>query len=295
MVFRLAHLSDPHIGPLPRPSLRELIGKRATGYVNWRHGRHRIHDMGVLDALVADMRAHRPDHVAMTGDILNIGLAAEFPLARAWLESLGAAHDVSFVPGNHDAYVRGSLPHLVGLAPFATGDDGVAAYPYLRARGPLAIIGLSSAIPRPMFVSSGRIGAAQMARAEDMLAEAGRRGLVRVVLLHHPPLVSEQRRGRSLIDAQAFEAMIARVGAELILHGHDHRQATRHMRGPRGGVPVVSVASSSVAPEAGHRPAAWHLFEIRAEDGRAHISGRARGAVAGASGLVDLGALPLAP
>ena len=30
-MFRLAHLSDPHVGPLPRPRLRELVGKRVTG------------------------------------------------------------------------------------------------------------------------------------------------------------------------------------------------------------------------------------------------------------------------
>jgi 3',5'-cyclic AMP phosphodiesterase CpdA len=295
MVFRLAHLSDPHIGPLPRPTLRELMGKRATGYVNWRRGRWRIHDMDMLDALVADMRAHRPDHVAMTGDVLNIGLPAEFPLARAWLESLGGARDVSFVPGNHDAYVRASLPYLARFEPFFAGDDGASGFPYLRVRGPVAIVGLNSAIPRPMFVSSGRVGAAQLARAESLLAQAGARGLARVVLLHHPPLVREQKPGRSLIDATAFEAMIARVGAELILHGHDHRQATRHMQGPRGGVPVVGVASASVAPTAGHRPAAWHLFEFHADGGGVRIAGRARGAVADGAGIVDLGALPLTP
>ena len=26
-MFRIAHLSDPHIGPLPKPRWRELIGK----------------------------------------------------------------------------------------------------------------------------------------------------------------------------------------------------------------------------------------------------------------------------
>ncbi|HEX3710381.1 MAG TPA: metallophosphoesterase, partial [Pseudolabrys sp.] len=39
MAFVLAHLSDPHLAPLPRPRVDELIGKRITGYVNWR--RHR--------------------------------------------------------------------------------------------------------------------------------------------------------------------------------------------------------------------------------------------------------------
>ncbi len=72
--FLLAHLSDPHVGPLPRPRRRELIGKRVTGYLNWTRSRSRIHDMAVLAQIVTDMKAHHPNHVAMTGDISNLGL-----------------------------------------------------------------------------------------------------------------------------------------------------------------------------------------------------------------------------
>src|ERR1700680_690182 len=71
--FLLAHLSDPHVGPLPRPRRRELIGKRVTGYLNWTRSRSRIHDMAVLAQIVTDMKAHHPSHVAMTGDIANLG------------------------------------------------------------------------------------------------------------------------------------------------------------------------------------------------------------------------------
>ncbi len=88
MSYLLAHLSDAHIGPLPRPRTRDLLGKRITGFVNWRK-RGRLHDMAVLAPIVADLHAQAPDHVAMTGDILNLGLPSEFPFARAWLETLG--------------------------------------------------------------------------------------------------------------------------------------------------------------------------------------------------------------
>jgi hypothetical protein len=30
-MFLLAHLSDPHLAPLPQPQWSELLGKRATG------------------------------------------------------------------------------------------------------------------------------------------------------------------------------------------------------------------------------------------------------------------------
>src|SRR3979411_36550 len=88
--FTLAHLSDPHLPPLPTARLRDLAGKRALGYLNWPRNRHKYHRRDVLDALVADMQAQRPDHIAVTGDLVNLALDAEFAPARAWLEAAGA-------------------------------------------------------------------------------------------------------------------------------------------------------------------------------------------------------------
>ena len=53
-MFTLAHLSDPHLAPLPAPRWSELIGKRVTGYINWQRRRRFIHDRAVLDKVVAD-------------------------------------------------------------------------------------------------------------------------------------------------------------------------------------------------------------------------------------------------
>ncbi len=85
--FRLAHLSDPHLPPLPAARLRDLAGKRAFGYLNWTRNRHKYHRRDVLDALVSDMQAQQPDHVAVTGDLVNLALDAEFNPARQWLEA----------------------------------------------------------------------------------------------------------------------------------------------------------------------------------------------------------------
>ena len=71
-MFRLAHLSDVHLGPLPPVSFADLASKRVTGYVNWRRNRaHRMMD-NALDALIADMLGQRPDHIAVTGDLVNL-------------------------------------------------------------------------------------------------------------------------------------------------------------------------------------------------------------------------------
>ncbi|MDB5650903.1 MAG: metallophosphatase [Hyphomicrobiales bacterium] len=295
MTFLLAHLSDAHIGPLPRPMRRELIGKRLTGYINWRRGRDRMHNMEVLATLVADLRAQNPDHVAMTGDVLNIGLAAEFPIAAAWLATLGDPKNVSFVPGNHDAYVRSSLSHLeTTFAPWTGADaGGVPSYPYLRVRGEIALIGLSSGIPTAPLLASGKLGTEQRDRLEIALAETGARGLMRVVMIHHPPNRNGASAGRGLSDARKFEAIVARHGAELIVHGHNHRHSVVYLPTPKGRVPVVGVASASAIPGTERHRAAYHLYDFSREDGVWKVAGRVRGMVAGSSDVLDLGTFPL--
>ncbi len=90
-MFTLAHLSDPHLGPIPTPRLRELINKRGLGIINWYRRRHRHHHADVLGAIVADMKAQSPDHIAVTGDLVNVSLDVEFANAARWLDTLGHA------------------------------------------------------------------------------------------------------------------------------------------------------------------------------------------------------------
>jgi 3',5'-cyclic AMP phosphodiesterase CpdA len=301
-MFRLAHLTDPHVGPLARPRLRQLFSKRATGYANWRRGRSRSHDMEVLAALVADMRAQSPDHVACTGDLCNIGLPSEWETARVFLEALGTPERVSFVPGNHDAYVRGSLDGLLGTCGPWTADDAGrrGCFPFLRRRGPVALVGLSSAIPTKPFAASGRLGEAQLAAAEALLVALGSEPdrPCRVVMIHHPPHPGGAVAGRELKDAAAFTAMIGRAGAELILHGHNHVGSVAHVPGPDGlRVPVVGGPSASARAgthaELPARRAAYYLYAFTCEGGRHRISATSRGL--NGSGLIeDLGPLDLA-
>ncbi len=277
MSFLLAHLSDAHIGPIPRPNLAELLGKRVTGYVNWLYKRAGQHDMSVLAKIVADMKAQQPDHVLMTGDIVNIGLPAEIALARDWLATLGAPADVSFTPGNHDAYVADAtqLVHDV-FAPWTTSETAGTGFPYLRRRDGLALIGLDSGVPTGPFIASGRLGAAQRAALSEMLAATKAEGLARVVFLHHPPHVGGARILRGLDDAAEFEAVIAEYGAELIVHGHNHKPSVAYIDGPDALAPVVGVASASARP-GGHYPeAAYNLYAFTRSGAGVEITLRRR-------------------
>jgi 3',5'-cyclic AMP phosphodiesterase CpdA len=277
--FCLAHLSDPHLAePLPLTAT-DLVRKRLIGYLSWSLKRRHIHRADVLAALAADLRAQAPDHVAVTGDIVNISLASEFAAAAAWFASLGPPERVSVIPGNHDAYVR--LPWQRSWAswlPYMRSDDGRTAagraetagpaFPFVRRRGPLAIIGLTTAVATPPGFATGTLGSRQLAAAEAALARLAADGLFRVVLIHHPPIAAPGHYLKRLVDAGAFRAMLGRVGAELVLHGHDHRRRLYALPGADGAIPVIGAASASALPVDGHPPAEYHLCRIaRADDG----------------------------
>lgn len=273
----LAHISDVHLGPLPRVTVRDLASKRLAGYLNWRRNRVRKHDDAVLAALLADMAAARPDHLAVTGDLVNLGLPAEYATARAWLAALGSPEHVTAIPGNHDAYVAGALDHAVhDWAPWMTGDGEAAQhFPFLRRRGPLALIGLSSAVATAPLMATGTLGQKQIAELERLLDTTKAEGLFRVVLIHHP--VKEGGPWyRALTDADRFRAAIARHGAELVLHGHDHHTTLVTIPGPAGPVPVIGAAAASLRARPERAGGSYNLFTIKGTAGDWHATMRER-------------------
>ena len=202
---------------------------------------------------------------------------------------------MSFVAGNHDAYTRGSLPTLARtFAPWTISDaTGLSGYPYLKERGGVALIGLCSGVPTAPFIASGRLGTAQRRALEALLAETGGRGLTRVVLIHHPPHLRGTNVVRGLTDNAAFAAILQRVGAELVLHGHNHKTSVASLPGPDKPVPVVGVASASAASGAANREAGYHLFSIEGRGPDLRVAARVRGLVAGTGRIGDLGTLNL--
>lgn len=267
-MFRLAHLTDPHL-PLPPARLRELLGKRVLGWQSWHRARRRTHLPAVLATVQRDLEAHHPDRIAVTGDIGNIALPAEIAAARAWLAGLGSPQRVMAVPGNHDAYVPlGPGGAMAAWAPYVAGDAGDAE-PAVRRIGEVALVAVNSGWPMPWWSSQGRVGGDQLAALEDRLVALGREGLGRVVLIHHPPLAIRGGRGRKgLVDAAAFCAVVARAGAELVIHGHTHRRHLGKIEGAAGATPVIGAPSASAGDDRHGDLGGWNLYEIgRAERG----------------------------
>lgn len=268
IMLRLAHLSDVHLGPLPDIEYRQLVSKRVLGYVNWQRNRSRFLHDGIIDAILADMRQHEPDHIAVTGDLVNLALDQEIELARLWLQTLGDHLNVSVVPGNHDAYVPGALDKVCrAWAPWMSSDAGGPvdrhAFPYLRIRDGVALIGATSARATAPFMANGFFRSGQAARLGSILDATARQGLFRVVMIHHPPVRNAVPQHKRLFGIGVFQNIIRRHGAELVLHGHSHLPSLHWIAGPKQAtVPVVGVAATGQAP--GHaKPAAqYNLIEI---------------------------------
>lgn len=269
MAIRLIHLTDPHLtdlSALPRGTLR---GKRWSGYLSWRRRRRFVHRRERLDYLTAAVQSLDPVHILVTGDLVHIGLAEEMAVAAEWLQRLGPPERVMLVPGNHDAYARDSWPELsqrwgdylgVGAGDVADGDGFPTVRDLEGTDGPVRLIGLSSARPSPLFSAGGRLGEGQLERLGGALDVAA----WRCVLVHHPPLPGMTTRRKSLGDASALARVLDRHGAELVLHGHLHRN--RDVIGA-GGVRVMGTASaSSVHPQA-QRAAAFRCFDLERREG----------------------------
>ena len=302
----LAHISDVHLGPITGFHPRYWNLKRGLGFLNWHRGRRFVHQKVVADAIAGDAVAQGADHIAVTGDLANIGLPQEYEAALSWLRALGDPEHVTVVPGNHDIYtarLHGAsclthwAPYMtsnVGGAAFAT--DGDKGFPFVRRVGGLALVGLNSAVPMPPFVAAGRLGPRQLAALEQTLDQLGKSGLIRVVLIHHPPLPGQAPRLRGLEDAADLERVIDAHGAELVLHGHNHLDMLAWRQWSRGHVPVIGVASGSAGRHHKAEPLArYNLFGLTREGAKVRIEMRTRGLREPGGAIVELRRTTLDP
>jgi 3',5'-cyclic AMP phosphodiesterase CpdA len=279
-MFRLAQVTDPHFRGFSGLAPADLASKRVIGLANLILNRSRHHKMALLEALRIDLRAQAPDHLALTGDLANISLDGEWRAALAWIDMSGVPPEaITVIPGNHDAYVpkvvegrafeRLFAPYMASDLPRAEGTDHPDYpfdYPFVHLRDDVALVGVSSAVATGELGAWGRIGEPQLARLEALLGAPELAGKTRVVLVHHPPVLHKGSEERNLRDRDAFAAVLARAGADLVLHGHDHADERASLPGP-GGRPIPVIGGGSASYGGGpERRSRWNVFEI---EGRA--------------------------
>jgi len=265
--FTLVHISDFHLCRPAGIGFSRLLNKRAFSYLSWKVRRRHEHRMEVLRALTRAVQAVGCDQIAVTGDLTQLALPAEFEDARLHLQDLGPPQNVFVVPGNHDALVAtawedGYARWVDYLAPDDAETGSPPGFPTLRVRGSVALIGISTAQPTRPLSAAGSIGAAQLARCAEVLSETARRNLYRVLLIHHPPVPNAVSYHKRLTDAESFLPLLRQHGAELILHGHSHRRSRTDLPGPAGSVPVLGVSSASANSRDPIHQAVFRVFRI---------------------------------
>lgn len=297
--FVLAHLSDPHLTGLDDVNWSQLLNKRLSGYLSWQRRRRHIHQPERLAMLVRDLHRQAPDHIAVTGDLTQLGTPGECREALQWLQALGSPDRVTVVPGNHDAYARSSWRDTLGLwsdymsggimsgntskgktikdeagessrvggkaQPANTQTDDMrnrSGFPAVRQSGPLNLIGVNSALPTGPGFATGRLGHEQLTRLENLLRDGADGGGFRALLIHHPPQAGAVSWRKRLTDAPRLRQLLARYGVDLVLHGHAHRQREDWLAVPGGQVPVLGVASASAAYPDAMAMAAYNLLVI---------------------------------
>jgi 3',5'-cyclic AMP phosphodiesterase CpdA len=269
--FSLAHLSDVHLGPLPPGSTFENFAlKRIIGGISWKFHRQKMHLPHIANALRADILAASINHVAFTGDLVNVAAKAEFTQGQQWMKDFGSGDLISFTPGNHDAYVP--VKWAAGLAhftPYMTSDMRQdEPFPFIRLRRNIALIGVNGASKQGLFSAGGTVGPAQRERLSITLRTLQERGFYRVVMIHHPPAPGLAHPARALSDAADLKVILETEGAELVLHGHNHERSLTMLEAKSGQIPIIGVPSASMTAHTRHHIAAWNRYDISRTKGQ---------------------------
>jgi 3',5'-cyclic AMP phosphodiesterase CpdA len=277
--MRVAHFSDLHLLSLEGVPAHRFLNKRFTGWVNLRLKRGSIHRSAYVRAIAREVARLDVEHVVVTGDLTNLALESEYELVRDLFErdlGLDPAR-VTIAPGNHDLYTRGALtsrrferylgPYLVSDLPELAVDVGGARFPIVKLRGEVAIVALSSAVPRLPLVAAGELGLPQLAALARVLAHPDVAKRTVLVAVHHPA-VHEWSRVKTYIeglrDAPALLAQLRPLARGMLLHGHLHRRIQRMVPTDDGQFLQVGATSASLHHDAPDRMAGFNVYDLGA-------------------------------
>jgi 3',5'-cyclic AMP phosphodiesterase CpdA len=274
--MRIAHFSDLHVLALDGVPTHRFLNKRFTGWVNLRVKRGHIHRPAHVRAIAREITRAKVDHVIITGDLTNLALEQEFAAVRTLLEEhLGLdPSQISAVPGNHDLYTHGAMrdqrftkyfhDYVASDLPELSAEIPLGRFPFVKLRGPCAIIGLSSAVPRPPIMASGFLGKPQLEAFARILKHPEVQKRTPVIALHHPihnPKNKLKTFMKGLEDADALIAELSGLHRGLLLHGHLHVRQKATLGTPLGELLSVGATSASLDHEHEHKMAGFNLYE----------------------------------
>jgi 3',5'-cyclic AMP phosphodiesterase CpdA len=254
-MLRFIQFSDIHIYcPDARWKPGDWISKRLSGHFNLRYtsrGKAFRDAEDVLERLVDECYARKPDLLIFSGDATALGVEEEFAQAAEILR-VGAPDSLPAiaVPGNHDYYSHGSV--AAGLferyfAPWLLGERLTNdIYPYGRQLGDLYFVAVNTCKPgRWLWDSTGHINPAQLHRTRDLLAQPHVIPLPKILVTHYPLCLANgapERRLRRLRNMPALLQVAQDGGVSLWIHGHRH---TNYVVPAAPDQPIASVCVGS--------------------------------------------------
>jgi 3',5'-cyclic AMP phosphodiesterase CpdA len=259
--MKIVHLTDLHFQVPPR--LDELWGKRLLGSVNlYLLGRHSKFSRAAQEAAVKKTMEESPDIVVFTGDLTAQALNAEFSAARQTLDPILSSYPTVMIPGNHDTYVRETVPGARMRELF--GDWMGDRSPWLHRFDEVAFLSVETCRAHPL--SSGLIPSGELDRASQCLAQAEDQF---VFLCIHYPVRSRRGepygpRSRALSNAAALESFVdEHTQISAILHGHEHHGFQTQLRLQSRPVTILNPGATGYAylPDR-DRTAHLNIYEV---------------------------------
>lgn len=304
-MFRIAHVSDLHVLSRTAAHWRNMIfNKRLTGYANLLLRRGRVHRREYL-LTVLSAAAAQSDHVVVTGDVTNLALEHEYEEAGALLDGVALRSEVTVVPGNHDIYLPSThrqrrFPRhfdrfLASDLPEIARDLPAGRFPCVKLRGPVAVIALSSGVPRPPFIAAGYVGPSQLQAFEAVLAHPEVQRRTPIVLIHHPPVDGRLRLLQlrdGLVDGAALRSALAPLARGLVLFGHLHVRVRCQLRTTSGKLDVIGASGAALDhPDVSVR-AGLNLYELDDDGSLVSVEARVIDPEAGGLRRVGVGRAP---
>ncbi len=271
--MRIAHFSDLHLRGTTKVALMRIAtNKRLTGYLNFVVRRARHHSTDAFAAMLDDIATQNIDHVVITGDLTNLSLDSEFEAVSTLLHSTSCLSPdrVTIVPGNHDQYTKGAYRNRRferHFQRYLQSDLNTAdtTFPIVRLRGPLAILGLTTAVPRPLLIAAGHVGDDQLATFAQVIGSEAVRGKTLIVLTHHPLIyrASALKTFRNgLRNASAVLTVLSNAPRVLALHGHLHRRVVHRLPTRAGELWSIGAASATLIHGGAHQVAGYNVYDF---------------------------------
>ncbi len=219
---RVLLFSDLHIGVFPRVS--QMLNKRLLGAFNHlfrRRNRLRADNIARLAELLPRIE---PDVTICGGDLGSVGLPEEYESAIGMLAPF-TGDSFFYVPGNHDAYVRSSMPSMEEAISRLNGGCWNPSRPVisLKCNG-LQLVLINAARPVAYHLSCGVIDKRMQEEISSISRDGG--AAATFAVCHFPAIEKDAslvgwRHG--LRGASFMKTLLDEGRVDAILSGHTHR------------------------------------------------------------------------